>query len=280
MPTNSGPESRSPSPRLGRLLLTGAAGGLGKVLRERLRPCADVLRLSDVATLAPAQASFEETVPCNLADKAAVDALVAGCDAIVHLGGVSVERPFEEILEANIKGVFHIYEAARRHGVKRVVFASSNHVIGFHKQTEHLDTHAMRRPDGYYGLSKSFGEDVAQFYFDRWGIETVSIRIGSSFPEPANRRMMSTWLSYRDLTDLIEKSLFAPDVGHLVVYGVSANRDVWWDNGIAAAKLGFIPQDSSEVFRDKVEAQPPVAPTDPNAIYQGGAFTAQGPFDL
>jgi uronate dehydrogenase len=279
MATNTGPESSSPAGRkLARLLLTGAAGGLGKVLRERLRPYAEILRVSDIASLAPAQGSFEEVVPCNLADKAAVDALVAGCDAIVHLGGVSVERPFEEILEANIKGVFHIYEGARRHGVKRVIFASSNHVIGFYKQSERLDAHAARRPDGYYGLSKSFGEDVAQFYFDRWGIETVSIRIGSSFPEPSNRRMMSTWLSYRDLTSLIEKSLFTPDVQHMVVYGASANRDLWWDNS-AAAKLGFVPQDSSEVFRDKLEAQPPVAPTDPNAIYQGGAFTAQGPFE-
>jgi uronate dehydrogenase len=279
MPTNSGPDpSRPPGRKLGRLLLTGAAGGLGQVLRERLRPFADVLRVSDIASLAPAQGTFEEVAPCNLADKAAVDALVAGCHAVVHLGGVSVERPFEEILEANIKGVFHLYEAARRHGVKRIVFASSNHVIGFYRQSERLDAHVARRPDGYYGLSKSFGEDVAQFYFDRWGIETVSIRIGSSFPEPANRRMMSTWLSYRDLTSLVEKSLFTPDVGHLVVYGVSANRNVWWDNS-AAARLGFVPQDSSEVFRDKVEAQPPVAATDPNAIYQGGAFTAQGPFE-
>ncbi len=265
------------APRLSRLLLTGAAGGLGKVLRERLQPMARVIRLSDVAEMAPAAGAHEEVVPCNLADKTAVDALVAGCDAIVHLGGVSVERPFEEILEANIRGVFHVYEAARRHGVKRIVFASSNHVIGFYKQTERIDAHAARRPDGYYGLSKSFGEDMAQFYYDRYGIETVSIRIGSSFPEPANRRMMSTWLSYRDLTTLIEKSLFTPGVKHTVVYGASANRDVWWDNS-AAAHLGFAPQDSSEVFRDKVEAQPPVAPTDPNAIYQGGAFTAQGPF--
>lgn len=265
------------APRLSRLLLTGAAGGLGKVLRERLQPMARVIRLSDVAEMAPAAGAHEEVVPCNLADKKSVDALVAGCDAIVHLGGVSVERPFEEILEANIRGVFHVYEAARRHGVKRIVFASSNHVIGFYKQTERIDAHAARRPDGYYGLSKSFGEDMAQFYYDRYGIETVSIRIGSSFPEPANRRMMSTWLSYRDLTTLIEKSLFTPDVKHTVVYGASANRDLWWDNS-AAAHLGFAPQDSSEVFRDKVEAQPPVAPTDPNAIYQGGAFTAQGPF--
>ena len=268
----------SPSSRLDRLLITGAGGGLGKVLRERLRPLARVLRLSDIAGMAPAAGPHEEIISCDLADKAAVDALVNGCDAIVHLGGVSVERPFEEVLEANIKGVFHIYEGARRHGVRRVVFASSNHVIGFHKQTEKLDAHSQRRPDGYYGLSKSFGEDVAQFYFDRWGIETVSIRIGSSFPEPLNRRMMSTWLSYRDLATLVEKSLFTPDVGHLVVYGASANRDLWWDN-MAAARLGFAPQDTSETFREQVEAQPPVAADDPNAIYQGGAFTAQGPFE-
>jgi uronate dehydrogenase len=267
----------SDAPRLQRLLLTGAAGGLGKVLRERLAGLAQVLRVSDIAALGEARGAHEEVVPCDLADKQAVDALLAGCDAIVHLGGVSVERPFEEILEANIKGIFNVYEAARRHGVKRVVFASSNHVIGFYKQTDKLDANVLRRPDGYYGLSKSFGEDMAQFYFDRYGIETVSIRIGSSFPEPLNRRMMSTWLSYDDLTALIEKSLFTPQVGHTVVYGASANKDVWWDNH-AAAKLGWTPKDSSEAFRAKVEAQPPVAPTDPNAIYQGGAFTAQGPF--
>lgn len=272
------PNTSAPPRPLGRLLLTGAAGGLGKVLRDHLKPFARIIRLSDIAEMAPARDASEEVVVCNLADKEAVHALADGCDAIVHLGGVSVERPFEEILEGNIKGVFHIYEAARRHGIARVVFASSNHVIGFYKQDEKLDNAVARRPDGYYGLSKSFGEDVAQFYFDRYGIETVSIRIGSSFPEPLNRRMMSTWLSYRDLTTLIEKSLFTPGVNHTVVYGASANRDVWWDNA-GAAVLGFVPQDTSEVFRDKVEAQPPVAPTDPNAIYQGGAFTAQGPFE-
>ena len=273
------PSPTAPAHRpLDRLLLTGAAGGLGKVLRERLKPLARTLRVSDIAALGEPLGPHEEVVPCDLADKQATGALLAGCDAVVHLGGVSVERPFEEILEANIKGVFHVYEGARRHGVQRVVFASSNHVIGFHRQSERLDASAPRRPDGYYGLSKSFGEDMAQFYFDRYGIETVSIRIGSSFPEPANRRMMSTWLSYDDLTQLVEKSLFTPDVKHTVVYGASANKDAWWDNRLAA-HLGFTPQDSSEVFRDKVEAQPPVAPNDPNAIYQGGGFTAQGPFE-
>ncbi|GAB0063446.1 MULTISPECIES: NAD-dependent epimerase/dehydratase family protein [Pseudomonas syringae group] len=260
-----------------RLLLTGAAGGLGKVLRETLRPYTKVLRLSDIAEMAPAVDGSEEVQVCDLADKNAVHQLVEGVDAIVHFGGVSVERPFEEILGANICGVFHIYEAARRHGVKRVIFASSNHVIGFYKQTETIDAHSPRRPDSYYGLSKSYGEDMASFYFDRYGIETVSIRIGSSFAEPQNRRMMSTWLSFADLTQLIERSLYTPDVGHTVVYGVSDNNTVWWDNRLAS-KLDYKPKDSSEVFREKVDAQPLPAADDPAMLYQGGAFVASGPF--
>ena len=261
-----------------RLLLTGAAGGLGRVLRESLKPFTRQLRLSDIADLAPASSSQEEIQLCDLADKAAVDALVQGCDAIVHLGGISVERPFEEILEANIRGVFNLYEAARRHGVQRVVFASSNHVIGFYPQTQRLDTTVPHRPDGYYGLSKAFGEDLANFYFDRYGIETVSIRIGSSFTEPRDRRMLSTWLSYRDLTELVRRSLITPQVGHTVVYGASDNPAGWWDNA-GARHLGFVPQDSSEVFRAKVEQQPPVPPDAPAALYQGGNFCAAGPFE-
>jgi uronate dehydrogenase len=264
--------------RLHRILLTGAAGGLGRVLTETMAPYADILRLSDITPIPVAENAQTEVVVCDLSDKAAVDALVDGCDAILHFGGVSVERPFEEILEANIRGVYHLYEAARRHGVKRIVFASSNHVIGFYKQTEKLDARSARRPDGYYGLSKSFGEDVASFYYDRYGIETVSIRIGSSFPEPKNLRMMSTWLSYRDLTQLLVKALNTKDVGHTIVYGASDNRDQWWDNRYAA-HLGFHPQDSSEPFRSKIDALPALAADDPNAIYQGGGFIAQGPFD-
>src|SRR6188768_1608945 len=163
----------SPS-QLDRLLLTGAAGGLGQVLRASLKPFARTLRVSDIADVGTAGPG-EETQVCNLADKAAVDRLVQGCDAVVHLGGVSVERPFEEVLEANIKGVFHLYEGARRHGVKRVVFASSNHVIGFHKQGELLQTDCPPRPDSYYGLSKAYGEDLSRFYFDRYGIESACL---------------------------------------------------------------------------------------------------------
>ena len=260
-----------------RLLLTGAAGGLGKVLRERLRPYAQVLRLSDIAEMAPAANAQEEVQPCDLSDKQAVHHLVEGVDAILHFGGVSVERPFEEVLGANICGVFHIYEAARRHGVKRVIFASSNHVIGFYKQDEKIDAHSPRRPDSYYGLSKSYGEDMASFYFERYGIETVSIRIGSSFPEAQNRRMLSSWLSYDDLTQLIERGLFTPNVGHTVVYGASNNEKVWWDNRLAS-HLDYQPKDSSEQFRAQVEAQPAPAADDPAMVYQGGAFAAAGPF--
>lgn len=263
--------------RTGRLLLTGAAGGLGKVLRESLKPFADVMRLSDIADLGAAEPA-EEIQRCDLSDKAAVDHLVDGCDAIVHLGGVSVERPFEEILEANIRGVFHIYEGARRHGVKRVVFASSNHVIGFHKQGETIDADCPRRPDSYYGLSKAYGEDLSRFYFDRYGIESACLRIGSSFPEPKDRRMLVTWLSYRDLTELVRCCLAAPRLGHTIVYGMSANRDKWWDNS-KAAHLGFHAQDSSEPFRAKVEALPLVDPRDPAAQYQGGVFVKAGPFE-
>lgn len=263
--------------KIDRLLLTGAAGALGKVLREGLRPYARTLRLSDIAPMDAAREG-EEVVPCELADKAAVDALVQGCDAIVHMGGISRERNFEEILEANIRGVFHVYEAARRHGAKRIVFASSNHAIGFHEQGKVIDADAPKRPDTYYGLSKSFGEDLSRFYFDRYGIESACLRIGSSFPEPVDRRMLVTWLSYRDLTELVRSCLFAPKLGHTIVYGMSANRDRWWDNH-AAAHLGFSARDSTEPYRAKLEQLPPLADDDPALRYQGGSFVKMGPFD-
>ncbi len=265
------------SSKLSRLLLTGAAGGLGQVLRETLKPFAKTIRLSDIAEMEAGKTS-EEVLPCDLSNKAAVDALVKGVDAIVHMGGISTEHPFEQILEANIKGVFHLYEAARRHGVKRVVFASSNHVIGFHKQGDVIDANCAKRPDSYYGLSKAFGEDLSRFYFDRYGIETACLRIGSSFPEPKDQRMLVTWLSYRDLTELIRCCLFAPTLGHTIVYGASDNRDKWWDNS-QAAHLGFKPQDNSEPFRAKAESVPPLAQDDPARIYQGGGFVKAGPFE-
>ncbi len=265
-------------PVFDRLLLTGAAGGLGRELRPRLRRLARVLRLSDVAEMAPAGAG-EEVMTAALQDAAAVDRIVTGSEAIVHLGGISTEGPFAPILEANIVGVWHLYEAARRHGVRRVVFASSNHVTGFYRQDQVIGPGDPMRPDGHYGLSKAFGENVARFYFDRYGIESVCLRIGSSFPEPKDRRMLATWLSYDDLERLVVASLTAPVVGCSIVYGVSDNTATWWDN-TSASHLGFRPQDSSERFRAAAEARQPVLdPSDPATRFQGGAFVKQGPFE-
>ena len=229
--------------------------------------------------LTGAAAVAEELQSAALQDRDAVFALLRDVDAVVHLGGVSVEGPFEPILQANIVGMHHLYEAARTHGVRRIVYASSNHVTGFYRQDEVIDARAPMRPDGHYGLSKAFGENLAQFYFDRYGLETVSLRIGSSFPEPKDRRMLATWLSYDDLERLVVASLTAPVVGHTVIYGMSDNAATWWDN-TAARHIGYRPQDSSEVFRAAVEArQPPLDMHDPVTRYQGGGFVAKGPYD-
>jgi uronate dehydrogenase len=263
---------------LGRLLLTGAAGGLGRELRRRLKAHCTVLRLSDIADLGAA-APGEELMPAALEDAAAVLALLADVDAVVHLGGISVEGPFEPILQANIVGTYNLYEAARRQRVKRVIFASSNHVTGFYRQDEVIDATMPMRPDGHYGLSKAFGENLAQFYFDRYGIETVSLRIGSSFPQPADRRMLSTWMSYGDLERLVVASLTAPVVGHSVIYGMSDNASTWWDN-TPARHIGYRPQDSSEPYRAAAMARQPVLDqTDPITLYQGGGFVTKGPYD-
>jgi uronate dehydrogenase len=266
-----------PTPlRFQRLLLTGAAGGLGRELRRRLPAYCERLRLSDIADLGTAQ-SHEEVRPARLEDAAAVKALLAEVDAVVHMGGVSTEQPWQPILEANIVGTFNLYEAARHHGVRRIVFASSNHVTGFYRQDEVLSPRDPRRPDGLYGLSKAFGEDLSRYYFDRFGIETVCVRIGSSFPEPRNRRMLATWLSYDDLERLVVSALTAPVVGHSVIYGMSDNTTVWWDNQ-SASHIGYRPLDSSERYRATVEAAEPVVDRDdPATLRQGGPFVKTTP---
>ena len=276
VPRSPGPEAAAPI--VDCLLLTGAAGGLGRELRPRLRRRVRVLRLSDIATMAPAGPG-EEVVVARLQDAAAVEGIVAGANAIVHLGGISTEGPFEPILQANIVGSYHLYEAARRHGVRRIVYASSNHVTGFYRQDEVVSPLAPMRPDGHYGLSKAFGENLARFYFDRYGIESVCLRIGSSFPEPKNRRMLATWLSYDDLERLVVASLTAPVVGCSVVYGMSDNTVTWWDN-TSARHIGFRPVDSSERFRAGLEAREPLPdPGDPAARCQGGTFVTLGPYE-
>jgi uronate dehydrogenase len=259
-----------------RILLTGAAGGLGRILRERAGQWADIVRVSDLADLGPA-GDGEEVVLCDLADRDAVRALVKDCDAVLHFGGVSVEGPFDPIMQANILGAYNLYAAIHQEGVKRVVFASSSHTVGFYKQTERVDADMPLRPDGFYGLSKCFGEALSRYYFDRFGIETVCLRIGSSFPEPRNPRMMVTYLSYDDLSELIRCSLFTPRVGHTITFGTSANAATWWDNS-KAAHLGYKAKDSSDGFRANFPDTPAFPPADDwPTIFQGGPFVTTGP---
>jgi uronate dehydrogenase len=259
-----------------RILLTGAAGGLGKMLRERIKPWTEVLRLSDLGDMGTA-GEGEEIVRCDLADKAAVLALMEGVDAVLHFGGISTEAAFEDIMQANILGVANLYEAVHKAGVRRVVFASSNHAIGFYKTTETVDASMPTRPDSMYGVSKCFGESMSRYYFDRFGIETVCIRIGSCFPEPSTKRMMSTWFSYDDLTEMLRCALFAPRVNHTIIMGQSDNASTWWDNR-HANHLGYRPQDSADAFAALFPDTAAYPEKDDEAtLYQGGAFLLGGP---
>ncbi|QEM81817.1 NAD-dependent epimerase/dehydratase family protein [Halomonas binhaiensis] len=260
---------------LNRLLVTGAAGGVGKAIRPYLSRLAREIRLSDIEEVEQGS-DGAEIITCDLADAEAVNKLVQGCDGIIHLGGVSVERSWHQILPANIAGTYHVYEAARRIGKPRIVFASSNHTIGFYPRSQRLDNKVPRRPDSLYGLSKCFGEDLASLYHDKFGLETLSVRIGSCFEKPADTRMMATWLSVADFMALLERAFITPKLGNTVIYGASNNSEQWWDNR-EASFLGWVPKDSSEPWREETETKDGrLDPMDPAVMYQGGKFVAQG----
>ena len=259
---------------LDKLLITGANGNLGSLCRRRLGHLAKLLRLSDRGDLGEAAAN-EEIVRCDLGDKAAIEKLVEGCDGIVHMGGQPIEATWNVVRDANIDGMVNLYEAARKSSVTpRIIFASSNHAIGFHRQTTRLDAGSPVRPDGLYGVSKVFGEALARMYYDKFGIETASIRIGSCLPEPKDHRMLSTWMSEDDFILLIERIFMTSNLGCPIVYGVSDNSSSWWDNR-DTAYLGWRPKDDAEMFRAKLDAeQARPSADDPRAVFQGGLFCA------
>lgn len=260
-----------------RILMTGAAGIIGTQIREGLRDLATHVRLSDLADLGEAGPG-EEIVTCDLADTPALRSLVRDCDAILHFGGVSTENTAALIHQVNIDGVYQLYEAARKEGVKRILFASSNHAIGFHSRETRLTASSLTRPDSNYGVSKVYGEALASLYWDKYGIETLIVRIGSCFPAPKDRRMMATWMSADDMLRLIGCMLDAPRLGCPIVYGVSDNDESWWDNS-ETAYLGWKPQDSSAQFAHLFADDPDQDPTDPAVIYQGGGFAKAGHFE-
>jgi uronate dehydrogenase len=246
-------------------------GAIGQVLRPRLRARGILLHSTDIAAFPPID-SGEKASCGDLRNPAVVDAVLAGTASAIHLAGSSVERPLPEIIENNLVALHELYEGARRHGLRRVIFASSNHAIGMYPSDMRLSLTDPTRPDGLYGLSKVWGEAMGRLYWDKHGIETVAIRIGSALPRPTQMRHLATWLGHDDLEQLIHCALSAPALGFLTVWGVSANTRSWWDNG-DAAKLGYAPRQNAETFIAEILAQPD--PLGPVARYfQGGDFAA------
>lgn len=259
------------APKAKRVLLTGAAGGIGTMLRRKLKGAYAELRLSDIA--APKGLGRDETfVQADLADLAAVEKIVEGVDAIVHLGGVSVEQPWDAIHRANIVGGYNLFEAARRHRVKRVVFASSNHAVGFYRRNRRIGTDAPVRPDSRYGVSKAFGEALAALYADKYGLRVLCIRIGNVTEKPADVRRLSIWISPDDLAQLVRIGLEHPSLTYEIVYGASDNARSWWDNA-AAFRLGYRPAGRAEDhLAHALEGQAKLPPDPIGDLFEGGPF--------
>jgi uronate dehydrogenase len=263
------------TPPFHRILITGAAGRLGSRLRQGLKPLAARIRLADRVAVGDLEA-HEEAAVFDVSDAEATLRAAEGVDAIAHFGGAPLESPWEEILASNIRGGYNIFEAARKQGVRRVVFASSVHAIGYHELEAHIDAKAPHRPDSLYGLSKCFVEDLGRLYWDKFGLESAHLRIFSSFPEPADRRMLWSWLSFDDCVRLVVAALTAPRVGHTVAFGISNNKVKPVDDRLAG-HLGYHPKDSAEAHRASVEAAKP--PQDPKAAATrslGGWFVDLG----
>lgn len=256
-----------------RVLITGAAGGVGTHLRKLMKPLYNEIILSDLNEPASLQPD-EKFIAANLNDLTAVEELVDGVDGIVHMGGVSIEGPWESILNSNIIGCYNLFEAARRKGVKRIIFASSNHAVGFYPRSETIDNNVTPRPDTRYGVSKAFGEALGAMYAYKHGLGVTCLRIGNVGLEPLDERRLSIWISPEDLVQLIRIGLERPNLVFEVMYGISDNERAWFDNA-HAKELGYKPTAKSEEFAEKVLAAQAAIPADPIAdYYQGGAFCA------
>ncbi|MFG5718636.1 NAD(P)-dependent oxidoreductase [Streptomyces murinus] len=252
-----------------RIAITGAAGGVGTLLRPRLARAGRTLRLLDVAPVPEAAEGEDvETVRLSVTDLPAMCEALTGVDAVIHLGGLSVEGPWDEILDININGTRTVLEAARRAGVPRVIIASSSHAVGFHPRSEdEAPDYLFPRPDTYYGVSKVAAEALGSLYHDRYGLDVVCVRIGGCFERPIATRQLATWLSPADCARLMEALIAAPSPGFRVVWGVSDNTRRWFALDEARA-LGYEPQDDAERFAGELEGR-----HDPlDEIYLGGAF--------
>lgn len=255
-----------------RLAITGAAGAIGRTLREGLRDDVRELRLLDREHLT-ARTNGERCLRVDLRDYDQVREAVDGVDAVVHLAALPSEAPFPDILDNNIRTTYHVLEAARRGGVHRVVLASSNHATGMYPAGTRISPDDPTRPDSFYGVGKVCDEALGRMYAEKFGLEVAALRIGSFGQRPQSPRELRTWLSPRDCVRLVRRCLEAPELGFAVLYGVSANTRSWWDDP-GAARIGYEPVDDAERYADEVgggELEDP---------HQGGPFATPEASDL
>lgn len=251
------------------ILLTGASGTIGRVLTPLLAARGYLLRLTDVRPFPDTLPEGAQFFAMDLADREAVMTAVDGVSAILHFGGVNGEHTHDAILPANVIGTSNMYEAAHLFGA-RMIFASSNHTIGFHPRCRPITAKDEFRPDGFYAISKIYGEMLGQLYFAKHGVQSVLMRIGSCLPRPVDVRQLSIWLSHADLERLILAALNAENPGCAIVWGISNNTRAWW-RGDDAARIGYFPQDDAEAFAGDIA---PVEEHPASAHYQGGLICA------
>ncbi|WP_174805500.1 NAD(P)-dependent oxidoreductase [Kitasatospora sp. MMS16-BH015] len=247
---------------LGRVVVTGAAGRIGTAVRAGLRGSVEQLVLVDRAPLTADHPS-EEVRQLDLLDAAAVAEALAGAEAVLHLGGVPDEAPLPDLLQANVLGTHHVLEGARKHGLRRVVLASSNRLTGCYPTAKTVGPADPPRPDGLYGVSKVALEALGRLYADKFGLSVVCLRIGSYEDRPLERRHLATWLSPRDCLGYVRAALTTPGVGFTAAYAVSANTRRHWE---LPAELGYTPLDDAEAHLATLPEEPPG-----NGL-QGGAF--------
>ncbi len=240
-------------PKTDRVLITGAAGAIGSAVRDGLRGTWQKLRLTDIRPIQTAGGN-EEAIIADIADRSQVESMMQGVRAVVHLAGVLGNYDLETLFRTNARGLFDVFESARLAGVERIVFASSNHAFGCYPITESVSPALPPRPDSLYGVFKVLGETMLRNYYDRHGIRSVSLRIGTYRTLPIDQRSLATWLSPADVAQLVDLSLRHPDPGCLIVNGYSNNtrlktHDPNW------AVLGYQPQDNAETYREMLRGQ-------------------------
>ena len=247
---------------MNRVLITGAAELIGRTLREGLRGRYPSLRLSDIAPLStagPARKSRPQISPISPQWKPPCRASI-----VVHLGAIPGEDTWEKILPNNIVGTWNVFEAARRQKVRRVVYASSHHAVGFYRRERDIDQTVVPRPDGIYGVSKVFGEGVGRLFADKHGLSVACLRIGAFRDKPTDRRLLYVWLSPRDAVQLVGCCIDAPAYHFITVYGISDNARSRYRN-VGLEFLGYRPQDKAEDYADRDHAR---------ARYRGRDLTA------